>query len=104
MLEQEFGTRADPFEALRWENLLDDLNDAHNKLDAHLELSDEWLHDFEGRMRIHVKVSMLMYHTINDLKQTIKTQQMQIEDLQTVIRQWKYRPIITSLDQTSAKI
>jgi type II secretory pathway component PulJ len=98
-IEQEL----DPFVALRWENILDDINDAHNKLETHLELSDEWLHDFEGRMGTHAKLAMSMYHTIIDLKQTVETQQKQIEELQAAIG-FSNTPIIISLDQTSAKI
>jgi type II secretory pathway component PulJ len=81
-IEQEL----EPFEALRWANLLDDVNDAHNTLEAHLELSDEWLHDFEAHMGTHAKLAMSMYHTVNDLKQTVETQQKQIEDLQAALR------------------
>jgi hypothetical protein len=71
-------------------------------MDFHIEQTDEWLHEFDARMLAHGKMATIMYHTIKDLKQIIKTQQKQIEELQTVMRQCNFRPMI--LDQTSAKI
>ena len=67
------------------ENILDDVNNAHTRIDEHLEQSDEWLSDFEHRTLTHAKLAMEMYHTVIELKQTVEHQQKQIEELQAIV-------------------
>jgi len=72
----------DPFQALRWENLLDDVSNAHSRLDTHLEDSDEWLLEFTARAQTHAKVAEWMYSTIVELKQIVGMQTVIITALQ----------------------
>jgi len=82
-LEQPKQTENDdPLQALRWENLLDDVGNAHNRLDTHLEKSDEWLLDFNTRMQTHSRVAEWMFTTIIELKRTVAAQAVIIEKLQ----------------------
>jgi len=67
------------------ENILDDVNNAHTRIDEHLEQSDEWLQEFDARMQTHGKLAMEMYHTVMDLKHIVNEQQRQIEELQAIV-------------------
>ena len=69
----------DPMITLRWENILDDVNNAHDRLDSHLEQTDEWLHDFDARMGSHAVIASRMYDTICELQQTVKELRAQID-------------------------
>ena len=80
------GTNTSPIEALWKENILDDVNNAHTRIDEHMEQSDAWLRDFDARMATHGKLAMEMYHTVIELKQIVNEQQRQIKELQAVVR------------------
>ena len=67
------------------ENILDDINNAHTRIDEHQEQSDAWLQDFEDRMITHSKLAMEMYHTVIELKGIVSEQQRQIEELQAIV-------------------
>ena len=69
----------DPMMSLIWENMLEDMNNAHDRMDSHLEESDEWLHDFEARMEYHARIAGWMYETIIDFQQTVKELRAQID-------------------------
>jgi hypothetical protein len=93
-IEQEL----DPFAALRWENLLDDVGEAHNRMDTHLERSDEWLLDFEARMLAHGKMATIMYHRLTELKELTGIQQDRITELELQIgklQHCKQMPVIS---------
>jgi paraquat-inducible protein B len=97
----------DPFAALRWGNLLDDVNEAHNKMDAHLEYSDEWHHEFEVRMLTHKKMATIMYHTLNELKELTAIQQARITELEVQIEElqhYQQMPVISDKSLSIAKI
>ena len=67
------------------ENILDDVGNAHTRIDEHLESSDEWLRDFEARMNTHANLATEMYHTVMELKHIVSEQQRQIEELQAIV-------------------
>jgi hypothetical protein len=81
----EIEVGANPFDAQWRENLLDDLSNAHTRIDDHQEQSDEWLHDFEARMQTNGNLAKEMYHTVVDLKSIVEQQQQQIEELQAIV-------------------
>jgi len=68
----------DPMITLMWENLLDDVNNAHNRMDDHEEHWDAWQHEFDVNMN---QVSTWVFSVINDLRYTIEKQQRQIDEL-----------------------
>ena len=76
---------AETLQNLWRENILDDVNNAHTRIDEHLEQSDEWLSDFEQRTLTHAKLAMGMYHTVMELKGIVSEQQRQIEELQAIV-------------------
>ena len=67
------------------ENILDDVNEAHTRIDEHLQQSDELRRDFEQRTLTHTTLAMEMYHTIMELKNIVSEQQRQIEELQAIV-------------------
>ena len=73
------------------ENILDDVNNAHTRIDEHQEQSDAWLHDFAAGMQVHAKMAMQMYHTVMELKQIVSEQQRQIEELQAIVHYCHHR-------------
>ena len=77
--------REDVLKNLWRENILDDIGNAHTRIDDHLEQSDEWLQDFQQRSSTHTKLAMEMYHTIMELKHIVSEQQRQIEELQAIV-------------------
>jgi len=78
----DFIGNQDPMMSLIWENLLEDLNNAHDRLDSHEEHWGIWQHDFDVRMN---QVSTWLFSTINDLRHTIEKQQRQIDELLMLI-------------------
>ena len=79
------------------ENILDDVNNAHTRIDEHLEQSDEWLSDFEQRTLTHAKLAMEMYHTVMDLKHTVNEQQIDIlttADAITIVEEGILTPML----------
>jgi hypothetical protein len=79
------------------------VSDAHNKMDMHIEQSDEWLHEFDARMLAHGKLATIMYHTLNELKELTAIQQARIAKLELQIvelQDYKQIPVISS-DSTS---
>ena len=76
---------AETLQNLWRENILDDINNAHTRIDEHQEQSDTWLRDFEDRMITHSKLAMEMHHTVTDLKHIVNEQQKQIEELQAIV-------------------
>ena len=66
---------------LVWENLLEDLDNAHGRMDTHEEHWDTWQHDFEvSRKQVSTWISSI-FSSINDLRHTIEKQQRQIDEL-----------------------
>jgi len=74
----DFIGNQDPMMSLIWENLLEDLSNAHDRLDTHEEHWDIWQHEFDVGMN---RVSTWLFSTINDLRHTIEKQQNQIDEL-----------------------
>ena len=75
----------DALQNLWRENVLDDIGNAHTRIDEHLEQSDEWLRDFAARMTTHGKLAGELYHTVTELKDIVEHQQRQIEELQAIV-------------------
>ena len=67
------------------ENILDDVNEAHTRIDEHLQQSDELRRDFEQRTITHTKLATEMYHTVAELRDIVEHQQRQIEELQAIV-------------------
>jgi hypothetical protein len=74
----DFLGNQDPMKSLIWENLIDDLNNAHYRIDTHEEHWDIWQHNFEVNTN---QLSTWIFSTINDLRHTIEKQQNQIDEL-----------------------
>ena len=77
----DFLGNRDPMITLIWENLLEDLSNAHSRIDTHEEHWDTWQHDFEvSRKQVSTWISSI-FSNINDLRHTIEKQQNQIDEL-----------------------
>ena len=74
----DFIGNRDPMITLIWENLLEDISNAHFRLDSHEEHWDTWQHDFDVSAN---QLSTWVFNTINDLRHTIEKQQNQIDEL-----------------------
>lgn len=70
---------SDPLQVLRWANLLDDVNNAHTRIDSHEEHWDEWQQEFDASI---LQVKAWVFGVLSGLINTVEDQQKQIEELQ----------------------